>query len=327
MTCPHFPRSGSDDMAAPCRHFSGRRTRIFPLTTQSLSDTISPDCMHLATIARSHRRHAPETQPPASLSRAESRGLSRSTLFSPQPSPHTCKLSNSPALQTANARAFRGYRPATRLRVARPNLLGINTCELVAPSSLQQLLLIQQLPYTPGGGGWGVAAPRAPIHHSSLACPTQPRGWRVPPPELSPYAVYLYQASPAKAFLMLSMSKTREKGQECPSDTSTLYRKSTYSKIRPSKTSLFTRFFVTFSSKSSTLLHPQRRLSVTPFAFCLASIHHSPVICLLYPVIPSPLFSDRCIAMFFHPYSFQHYASSPRGGYPPSFSIQPSSFQ
>ena len=154
---------------------------IFPLTTQSLSDTISPDCMHLGTIARSHRRHAPETQPPASLSRAESRGLSRSTLFSPQPSPHTCKLSNSPALQTANARAFRGYRPATRLRVARPNLLGINTCELVAPSSLQQLLLIQQLPYTPEGRGVGGSCPegsnsslvtRLPDTASGLAGPS-----------------------------------------------------------------------------------------------------------------------------------------------------------
>jgi len=83
------------------------------------------------------------------------------------------------------------------------------------------------------------------------------------------------------------------------------------------------RFFSAFSS----LFHQNVRLCCTlsywfpisPFAFCLASIHHSPVICLLYPVIPSPLFSDRCIAMFFHPYSFQHYASSPRGGVPPLF--------
>ena len=52
-------------------------------------------------------------------------------------------------------------------------------CELVAPSSLQQLLLIQQLPYTPGGRGVGGSSlPMTP--HSRLLTLDSPRITRLP---------------------------------------------------------------------------------------------------------------------------------------------------
>ena len=146
--------------------------------------------------------------------------------------------------------------------------------------------------------------------------------------ELTPYAGYRYQPPPAKSFLMLPISKTLCLGQKCPSNTSTLSRKSTYQKIRPSKTSLFQRFFVTFSSQCSTLLHPQRLLS--DYTFCILLFHYllfagslTTLPCHSIPFIFRSLHCHVLPSLLFSVLS----TITQGGGYPPSFSIQPSSFQ
>jgi len=236
--------------------------------------------MHRATIARSHRPDSPQS--PA-----------------PRISPIRDGISSNPCLPREKI-AFSSPRaprlPARALASAGPSL--------VRPAS--------DGPHADEGRS---GFPR--LHHG--ASKLAGHSALVPALELTSYAGYLYQAPPAKSFLILSMSKRGERSKNALR-TLQLYaakgltRKSDCQKHR---------FFIVFSS----LFHQNVRLCYTLihcFPLCLSSFCHyfilySPVLCPIYPVIPSPLFTASCIAMFCHPFYFQCYPPSPRGGVPSPF--------